>query len=403
MLTFFPTPYPGEWWYSVLCRYHVRSGHTNHQTTIKELFGGRPRAAMGTLFPNSTIYQVISQLPGPWDCRNVILNHTLFPYFVRMYSLEQKQKMLTMLCSGESVTLTNIWKTTTKRAWKLRYCPICAREDTRKYGEPFWHREHQIPLATVCTKHHCQLKCTGETNPRLSETFYPLSMIDNSGVEERQMHQWEEPLSAILEDYLTLPLETGSTDDHNNLAQTLINQGYGVVTSSNTLSLNAPMLYQDLVKSYGVPFVQDVLGSEISAFVINRIVKWNFTSPERYAILQNFAGLSTKSMFSKDSVEDLLCKQLETFAKRGVVYGKKELAEQFGLKSFQLDVLSKKYNIKPFWEQNKPAPEKRADMIKIYLTSKEHQEIRQAAKKLGFRYDNHFVKYCIELALEKLD
>lgn len=183
----------------------------------------------------------------------------------------------------------------------------------------------------------------------------------------------------------------------------MINQGYGVVTSSNTLSLNAPMLYQDLVKSYGVPFVQDVFGSEISAFVINRIVKWNLTSPERYAILQNFAGLSTKSMFSKDSVEDLLCKQLETFAKRGVVYGKKELAEQFGLKSFQLDVLAKKYNIKPFWEQNKPAPEKRADMIKIYLTSKEHQEIHQAAKKLGFRYDNHFVKYCIELALEKLD
>lgn len=33
MLTYFPTPYPGEWWYSVLCRYHVRSGHAKHQTT----------------------------------------------------------------------------------------------------------------------------------------------------------------------------------------------------------------------------------------------------------------------------------------------------------------------------------------------------------------------------------
>ena len=25
MLTYFPNPYPDEWWYSVLSRYHVRS------------------------------------------------------------------------------------------------------------------------------------------------------------------------------------------------------------------------------------------------------------------------------------------------------------------------------------------------------------------------------------------
>ena len=38
MLTCFPTPYPDEWWYSVLCRYHTRSGNTKQQTTIRELF-----------------------------------------------------------------------------------------------------------------------------------------------------------------------------------------------------------------------------------------------------------------------------------------------------------------------------------------------------------------------------
>lgn len=27
MIPFFPTPYPDELWYSVICRYHIRSGN----------------------------------------------------------------------------------------------------------------------------------------------------------------------------------------------------------------------------------------------------------------------------------------------------------------------------------------------------------------------------------------
>ena len=59
------------------------------------------------------------------------------------------------------------------------------------------------------------------------------------------------------------------------------------------------------------------------------------------------------------------------------------------------------YQIKTFWEQNKIATEKKVDMIKLYLTPEERQKIHQAAQKLGFRYDNHFVKFCIEQTLKK--
>ena len=38
-LPFFPTPYPGESLYSVLCRYHVRSGNATNRKTILQLFG----------------------------------------------------------------------------------------------------------------------------------------------------------------------------------------------------------------------------------------------------------------------------------------------------------------------------------------------------------------------------
>lgn len=400
MLTYFPTPYPDEWWYSVLCRYHVKSGHAKQQTTIRELFGSRPRAAMGTLFPNSSVHQIVSQLPSSWDCKSILLNHTLFPYYTRMYPLEQKEKMLDMLRAGESVALTHIWRTTTKKSWTLKYCPLCVQADTERYGEPYWHREHQLPLVTVCCVHHCQLRAAEESDPRLNETFYPLSTEHLKDAAEPNQ-SWCEALSTVVTEYLTLPLEVGPTADHNNLAQTLVNSGYGIIRSSGVLSLDAPRLYMDLTSKYGSTLIREAFGDEMSAFVLNRIIKWNLTSPERYVLLQDLIGLSASTMFSAVPIEDQLCCRLKGLAKTGIIYGKKALAEELGLKSFQLDTLAKRYGIEPFWEKNTASTEKKVDMIKLYLTSGERQEIHQAAHQLGFRYDNHFVKFCIDKVLQE--
>ena len=62
MLTYFPTPYPGEWWYSVLCRYHVRSGYSKHATTISELYGDHPMVH-GRLIPGGDCATILSNLP----------------------------------------------------------------------------------------------------------------------------------------------------------------------------------------------------------------------------------------------------------------------------------------------------------------------------------------------------
>lgn len=39
----------------------------------------------------------------------------------------------------------------------LKYCPICADDDRRQYGEAYWHRVHQIRNMQICTKHNCRL------------------------------------------------------------------------------------------------------------------------------------------------------------------------------------------------------------------------------------------------------
>ena len=141
----------------------------------------------------------------------------------------------------------------------------------------------------------------------------------------------------------------------------MANKDYGIIRSDGTLSLDAQKIYKGMMEKYGFALIREIFGNEISAFVLNRIVKWNLTSPEQYALLQNFVDLPTTTMFSGTPVEDRLCVSLQNLVKRGVTFGKRALAEQLGIKPFQLDVLAKKYVIKPFWEQNGTTAEKKTD------------------------------------------
>lgn len=39
----------------------------------------------------------------------------------------------------------------------LRYCPRCAQEEYKAYRYSWWHRDHQLPLTTICLVHECSL------------------------------------------------------------------------------------------------------------------------------------------------------------------------------------------------------------------------------------------------------
>lgn len=354
---------------------------------------------IGTLFPNSTVYQVVAQLPAPWNVRDIILQHTLFLYFVRMYSVPEKEKMLAKLCSGESVTLTHIWKTTSKGRWSLRYCPCCYKEDTEQYGEPYWHTEHQIPLVTACSIHHCKLETISDENLRLSEAFYPLATISPIVAQEVPDYSTEILLAEIVASYLTLPLSVGPTENYNNLAQRLVNMGYGMIKKRKGITLDASKIYQDVLNLYGERLAKEVFGDEATAFVLNRIVEWNLTSPERYILLQGLAGLKTEEMFGEVPEPDPVFEVMKAMQKTGVTYGKKQVAEQLGVTSQQLDTLAYKYELTPFWEGAKSISSKE-HLMKIYLSNQEWTEINAKAKALGFQYANHFVRFCVVKYLE---
>ena len=380
MLTYFPAPYPGEWWYSVLCRYHVRSGNSKHQSTIKELIPGRITAAIGSVYPNSTIRQILSGIPsGLLSVKDVIIRHTLFPYYSRFSSFEKKTAMLEQLCRGETIVITSIRKFASKSIPK--YCPQCVEKDRRTYGEAYWHIEHQIPLMMLCPEHGCLLQTADNIIPtHIDYTFYPLESVYSERSppsSSPDIPPWQKPFSRILADYQRLPLTASAVPNCNNLAMSLANMGYGIIQnrSPNTI-LDAKRLYLDMIETYGRAFVELVFGGESSICTINRACKWEIASPERYALLQNFAGITSEEVFSKKQQRDHYEDKLLTLRDTGGRYTKKQVQERLNITAAQLDILTKRYSIEPFWQERDGG---RTKQIHLTLTTEEKQNIAQAA------------------------
>lgn len=399
MLSYFPTPYPQEWWYSVLCRYHVRSGRDKQQTTVMELFG-KPRVPLGSVFPNSSIRQVCSRLPSEiFPIREMILRHTLFPFYMRCQTFEAKEEMLGKLCRGEMTTITSIRKFAEKDAWRPRYCPCCATEEQEKLGEPYWHVNHQIPLMSHCPVHGCRLIPMEELPmSQLDYTFFPLSGFGLTPPvpQSEDTPEWQLTLSKVLHEYWALPHATSATEGYSNLAITLSNMGYGSQqkASQHTL-LNAKKVFADMADFFGEPLMTKIFGGERGLPIINRACKWAVALPERYALMQCFAGLDSTTMFSAVRVEDHLETRLRDLQQSKTVYTKKQVMEQLGVTASQLDILARKYNIAPFWRQIGGEQEGGGHKLSLVLDDQEYKIYKSALKESGYRFDRHFIKHCL--------
>lgn len=398
MLTYFPSPYPEEWWYSVLCRYHVRSGHAKQQTTVQELFG-RERVPLGSVFPNGTLRHLCSQLPlEQFPVREMILHHTLFPFYMRCQTHTAKEAMLGKLCRGEMTTITGIRKFAERGSWRPRYCPCCAAEEQEKLGEPYWHVDHQIPLMSRCPTHRCRL-IPLEDLPigQLDYTFFPLSSFELASPppQPEDAPDWQLSLSQILHDYQCLPHTASATEGYSNLAITLSNIGYGSQqkASQHTL-LNAKRLYWDMVEFFGEQMMTKVFGGEKGICIINRTCKWAVATPERYALMQCFTNLDSTTMFSTVKIEDRLEARLKELQESDMTYTKKQLMEQLGVTASQLELLARKYNITPFWQRSGGEKEGQ-HKLGIVLDDEEYRLYQIAKNASGFRFDRHFIKHCV--------
>lgn len=378
MLTYFPSPYPDEWWYSVLCRYHVRSGHSKYATTIRELYGGRPMVH-GRLIPGGDCAAILSNLPpGVLSIDDVLANHTLLPYYTRFFAEDKKQQVWEALRAGRGSGITSVRTQMPDGTEGLKYCPICYLLDTKKYGEPFWHRVHQIPLLGYCPMHKIPLVTLPIKFARLSEVFLPLGSVHCQEAEHEEKAPWIEPLTDMIA--ALLYGDYTPTVGYSNLHTALINAGYGVDKISEHQALSVAKIQQAARAYYGEQ-IYDQYFASLSAAVLSRFISWHLSSPERYALIAVMVGMDAEALFGpRLDAADPLLEQLLRYKETGIVYGKNDLAAKMGIQPGQLDSLAQKYKVQPFWRQIR---QERNRCIRLLLTDNEYDLIAQAAKENG--------------------
>ena len=157
-INYFPTPYEDELLYSVLARYNRHSGNISYTQTAEQLFTN-PRRTPSIEFITSLTDEVLRILLKKQSMAELILNHTLFPYYGRFLPTAKRKNAFSSLCAMENNArlLVEMPKNASKTT-HLRYCPICSNQDRERYGETYWHRSHQLPKVVICPKHHCYLQ-----------------------------------------------------------------------------------------------------------------------------------------------------------------------------------------------------------------------------------------------------
>jgi hypothetical protein len=157
MLPFFPTPYPDELLYSVFARYHLRSANDSFRATLIDLFGspsacavvGLPvrLAALAARLTSSTMFSIIQ----------IIRDCTLFPLYRQFLTQERAEKVIKQMSdpdlgSGIHNTIGQM-ASRVPAVSALRYCTKCIEEDSQEFGEPYWHRTHQVFGVRLCHRH----------------------------------------------------------------------------------------------------------------------------------------------------------------------------------------------------------------------------------------------------------
>lgn len=143
MIAYFPSPYPDELLYSQLARYYTKSGYLAYTYAAQDLFAEKTLKP-DIEFINKLRPDALMVVTNIKSLEEIVLNHTMFPYYGRFIGLERRQKAYRSLISMDGKH-RNLLPIPVNKNRHLRYCPLCAANDRDTYGETYWHRIHQLP------------------------------------------------------------------------------------------------------------------------------------------------------------------------------------------------------------------------------------------------------------------
>ena len=182
MLSFFPKPYPDEILYSVLARYHIRSGNTGPKLTVQELFNAKNAIATADLPANLETLTTNLSLVSQFTVEALIQHHTLYRFYAAFLPQERSQQIIEAMRSGDGGGIhdkVGIRASLVSVPRYFRFCPQCTQNDQQIYGELYWHRLHQVPGVLVCPHHAEVLQASSVPMQGLNRHAYSAASPDN--------------------------------------------------------------------------------------------------------------------------------------------------------------------------------------------------------------------------------
>ena len=405
MLSFFPSPYPDELWYSVLARYHTHSGALSWQATMAALFGDARDTDVGSFFPNNSIHKILAQLPpGFLPAQEIALQHTLLPFLMRFQPADRKAAILEAFLNGEDMRPRYLRATRDIKPRSMRYCPVCVREDTQTYGEPYWHREHQIGLMPLCPRHRCRLRDKPIPNTRpLGAQYLPLDGQDWAQPDYGAL-EYESALTDALCTYLTMPYDLSPNREADNLARTMENAGLLNEDSIRKQSFDVDKLYAALVNKYGHKLVEHYFGDHITKAHALRLRHYLIYSAEEYALLTTMLGQGPEVLFSPEPVPLTLETRMRELAASHAIRDKARIAKLLGIRADRLLPYAKRFGVAPFWPQSgaaKEAQERQTYTVTIHLSPMERVELDMFMRDKGMGAYSHALRYFLDTGLRR--
>lgn len=271
MLGYLPKFYPDELVYSWVCRYYCHNGYPGYRQALEDLLIGEKdkiQFEFSGRFNSETLDAIASMIPY----RDLILEHTMFPYYARFERLNRRYNALNELCKGNSNINSLLTIPNNNKERYLSYCPLCAQEDRNQFGEAYFHRTHQIREIGVCPKHQCKLK---ETSVRICSNASPRLHVPEEIISQDSpvIHSNKEETSFAnyLAELFTYPLDFSNEVPIGEFLASKIKEtsycppsGLYIYTKSLTEHLNRHFSWHEPIKQH---VIQKVLSGDTNDFM----------------------------------------------------------------------------------------------------------------------------------------
>lgn len=156
-IPYVPTAYPDEMLGSLLTRLMLYNGAGLWRSLLEESGYGQPTISpfFGPPIRDAKLERLLAALGYTYP--QMLRELTVLPFWLSFNQATNAQSRINVdAASGRITKLTTLGHSQFLPG--ARYCPACLRDDIEAHGEPYVHRQHQLPVACVCPRHGVALR-----------------------------------------------------------------------------------------------------------------------------------------------------------------------------------------------------------------------------------------------------